>query len=177
MALTLLFVSGWSTSLLFSHLSLVTMFGWETTKLNLQKLSCGCDGLHLLALLSSEILAKTEGTTQEDSSSMWHSPRFTYTALPGKSCTWYAYICVCVCGTFMKPVISIWKTSMLQRPRMLGALCSVQVICCRYKQETGWVRNGCIKNFVRICGPRLVKNGVWVWSSWQRLVDNGEIVR
>jgi len=57
------------------------------------------------------------------------------------------------------------KTFFEQWPKILGALCSVHVIYCRYKQETGWVKNDCIKNFAWICGPRLVKNDVWVWNS------------
>ena len=65
---------------LISDLLLVTLFGWQYVKLTLQTFSCVWDCLSLLALLSSEILAKTEETYHEDSPSMWHSPRFIHTA-------------------------------------------------------------------------------------------------
>ena len=85
---------------LFSHLLLVTMFGWQSAKLNLQKFSCGWDCLPLLALLSSEVLAKNEGKYQEHSPSMWHLPMFIHVASTfGEKlplvliymCVWYIY--------------------------------------------------------------------------------------
>jgi hypothetical protein len=95
---------------LFSCLLPVTVFGWQSAKLNLQKFSCGWDCLRVLALLSNEILTKTEGTYQEDSPSLWHSPMFIHAANTFGEKLHLVLIYVCV--TFTKLIISIWKLSL-----------------------------------------------------------------